>query len=410
MNTENKSKKVLIMTLGTGATGSDIAHGLFFSIKDANPNLLMVIGSQKSFKITLTHLKNLIQQDQLQIELVEKIIDEVNDLETLHFEYTNLINDLLKQGYSLNKITVDYTSGTKAMSAALVSAAVETKVGFLSYVYGERGEGGRVKSGTERRNSLSPNKFYSRDFFQKAVDLFNNYRYANCIEILTSHEFHPEYQKKVDLLLNLAKMFDAWDKFNFSTAFEIARNISSNDLTDLNLKGKFENDFLPLLVKLKDRNLSNEKVHDLAENAKRRASESKYDDAIARLYRALEMIGQIEFEKEFHCSTSDVIIENFPEHLRNNLVEKYKDYKDGKIKTPLFCVFEVLSEVGNEIGIMFKNQLEAFKLILSLRNNSILAHGTTALKENDFNEALELVLSLLPEIKQDSKFAFPKIK
>lgn len=409
MNTENKSKKVLIMTLGTGATGADIAHGLFFSIKDSNPNLLLLIVSQKSFKTTLTHLKNLIQQDQLQIELVEKIIDEVNDLETLHFEYTNLINDLLKQGYSLNKITVDYTSGTKAMSAALVSAAVETRVGFLSYVYGERGEGGRVKSGTERRNSLSPNKFYSRDFFKKAVDLFNNYRYANCIEVLTSHEFHPEYQKKVGMLLKLARMFDAWDKFNFTNAFEISRTINLDELKEFNLKGKFETDFIPLLTKLKEKNLSIEKLGDLIANAERRYTEGKYDDAVARLYRALEMLGQIEFEKEFKCSTSDVNAENIPINLIDDVKITYTDFKDGKIKIPLFGVFEVLSEVGNEIGIMFKNQLESFKLILSLRNNSILAHGTAALKQNDFNKALELVLILLPEIKQDSKVPFPKI-
>ncbi|HQJ47048.1 MAG TPA: hypothetical protein PK195_10410, partial [Ignavibacteriaceae bacterium] len=249
---ENKSKKVLIMTVGTGANGADIAHGLFFSIKDSNPNILILIGSVKSFETTLPHIKNLIAEEEIDLELVEMLIEEVNDLEFLHFNFSEIINQLLKQGYSLNKISVDYTSGTKAMSAALVSAAIENKVGSLSYVYGERGEGGRVKSGTERRNTLSPNKFYSKNIFEKAIELFNNFRYINSIELLTNHEFHPDFQEKAVLLTKLSKMFDAWDKFNFSGAFEILRSISSEELRVFNLKGKFEKDYMPALAKLKE--------------------------------------------------------------------------------------------------------------------------------------------------------------
>jgi len=58
MDKTNQHKKVLIMTVGTGATGEDIAHGLFFSIKDSNPDLLVLIGSQKSFDTTLSHCNN----------------------------------------------------------------------------------------------------------------------------------------------------------------------------------------------------------------------------------------------------------------------------------------------------------------------------------------------------------------
>ncbi|NWF89085.1 MAG: TIGR02710 family CRISPR-associated protein [Ignavibacteriaceae bacterium] len=403
-------KKVLIMTIGTGATGADIAHGLLFSIKDSNPNLLVLIGSTKSFETTLGHLKNMIVGESLNTEIIENKIEEVNDLETLHFEYSKIINELVREGYSINKIAVDYTSGTKAMSAALVSAAIENKVGTISYVYGERGEGGRVKTGTERRNSFSPNKFISKDIFQKALELFNSFRYSNCIELLTDHEFHPYYQKQAELLLNLSKMFDAWDKFNFTNAFEISKTINLKELKEFNIKGKFETDYLPLLAKLKEKNLSVKKVFDLIENAIRRASEYKYDDAVARLYRALEMIGQIEFEKEFKCSTSEVNIDKLPEHLREDLLEKYKDKKDGKVKIPLFCVFEILNEVQNELGILFKSKIEEIKMILSLRNNSILAHGLIPLSEKDFNKALEITLNLTSIFSKDYEVSFPKIK
>ncbi len=41
-------------------------------------------------------------------------------------------------------------------------------------------------------------------------------------------------------------------------------------------------------------------------NARRRADESKYDDAIARLYRSLELIAQIKL-KEYGLKSSELI-------------------------------------------------------------------------------------------------------
>lgn len=410
MNTENKTKKVLLMTVGTGATGADIAHGLFFSIKDSNPNLLILIGSSKSFDITLPYLEELIKKENFETEIEKIIIEEINDFEKLHFEYQNIIYSLIKKGFSLNKISVDYTSGTKSMSAALVSAAISLKVGSVLYVYGERGEGGRVKTGTERRSSLSPNKIFSVDVLTTAIDSYNLFRFNHCIELLKNFEFHPDYAGKAELLIKLAEMFDAWDKFDFTRAFEVSKNIDRELLKDFNLKGRFEKDFIPLLIILKNNNLSFDKVYDLVENAKRRASEGKYDDAVARLYRALEMIGQIEFENEFHCSTSDVKLENLPELLRNETQETYQDVKDGKIKIPLFGVFELLKKVKNKTALNFIEVFEQLKILLALRNNSILAHGTIALTKKDFDKAIEILSAFLPDIKENSKFTFPEIK
>ncbi|HMN17089.1 MAG TPA: TIGR02710 family CRISPR-associated CARF protein [Ignavibacteriaceae bacterium] len=408
---ENKSKKVLIMTVGTGASGSDVAHGLFFSVKDSNPDILILVGSSKSFQTTLPHLKNLINAENINLEIVENLIEEVNDLENLHFQYSDIIKKLLKQGYSLNKICVDYTSGTKAMSAALVSAAIENKVGSLSYVYGDRGDGGRVKSGTERRNSFSPNKFYSKNIFDKAVELFNIYRFNSCIELLEKHEFHPEYQGKSELLIKLSKMFDAWDKFNFSYAWDISNNIHVEKLKEFDLKNRFEIYYKPFLLKLKEKNLSYEKIFELIQNSGRRAKEGKYDDAVARLYRTLEMIGQIEFEKVFNCSTSDVKIENIPTEFTDEIKTKYVDSKDNKIKLPLRATFDLLNKNNNNLGHKFFENFERIEKVLNLRNYSILAHGSNTLNEKEFSEADELIKSFLSEKNKPNYIKeFPELK
>lgn len=407
---ENRNKKVLMMTVGTGATGTDIAHGLFFSIKDSNPDLLILIGSRKSFEVTLSCLEELIRKDAIECDIEKKEIDEINDFEKLHFEYIAIIDELLKRGFVLNKIAVDYTSGTKAMSAALVSAALAKKIGSILYVYGERGEGGRVKSGTERRSSLSPNRIFSQDILNKAIEYFNSYRYGTCLELLANSELHPDFQEKACLLSQLALLFDAWDKFDFGAAFEQLRKIDTDMLKIVGLKDKFQKYYQPLLCKLKTEGESIEKILDLMGNANRRASEGKYDDAIARLYRALEMEGQIEFFAEFNCSTSDVIIENIPEKFRGNVKTKYFDPKDNKIKIPLFGTYELLADAGNPTGLAFRDKWNDIQKLISLRNKSILAHGNVPLHRKHFEDAIEILKSFISLKKSDfAPIEFPEI-
>ncbi len=147
-------------------------------------------------------------------------------------------------------------------------------------------------------------------------------------------------------------------------------------------------------------------LFELIENAKRRAIEGKYDDAIARLYRALEMLGQIEFEKEFKCSTSDVNCENLPLEKRNEIREKYFDYKDNKVKLSLFVTFDLLKIVKNRIGLLFSENFEEVKKILFLRNNSILAHGMQPITRKEFEATIEKLEKLI--IGQELKtFRFP---
>jgi len=408
---EIKNKKVLLMTVGTGDKGSDIAHGLFFSIKDSNPDILILMGSQKSFDITLNYLKELISKEKINCKIEEKVVSDINDFEILHFEFSNVINELLQKGYSLNKISVDYTSGTKAMSAALVSAALFHKIGSITYIYGERGEGGRVKTGTERKSSLAPSKIFSNENFCKAIEYFNAFRFTTCYEILNNFEFHPEYSEKISLLKHLTLLFDNWDKFNFSNAFELLKKIDSDLLKIFELKNKFDSYYRPLLVKLNSKEDNYEKLLDLIGNADRRASEGRYDDAIARLYRAMELLGQIEFKKQFDCSTSDVKIENIPAVLQEEIQQSYYDSKDNKIKIPLFGTFEILSKTNNEVGVKFIQKKDDIKQFLILRNNSILAHGFSSINKENFEHARKILKEFLEELNVEfNPTVFPKLK
>jgi CRISPR-associated protein (TIGR02710 family) len=411
MDKSNQNKKVLIMTVGTGATGADIAHGLFFSIEKQNPEIVVFITSSESRQLTLPHLNNLLDKWGKNIQKEEKIIEEINDFEKLHNQYSELIKSYIRKGYDKQNIVVDYTSGTKAMSAALVSSGLTLEVGTVSYVMGDRKEG-RVQSGTERISPISPTSIFSAKMLNQFVSLFNLYQFESAIELVKNFNFHPDYKNRADLLVNLARFFSAWDKFNFSDAFNLLKNLRDDKLQEIRLKGKFEKMFRPLLIELKKSELNYEKVDDLIFNSERRASEGKYDDAVARLYRALEMLGQIEFEKEFKCKTDDVILENLPDSVRESVKFKYQSHSNKKIQLPMFKTFDVLLTIKNPAAVIFEENNIKIKEHINKRNHSILAHGSVPVAKEHFEDFFNFLSSkfyLGSNSNRYNTFSFPRL-
>ena len=128
---------------------------------------------------------------------------------------------------------------------------------------------------------------------------------------------------------------------------------------------------------------------ELLNNASRRISEGKYDDAVARLYRAFELIAQIKLRE---YGLDDLSEEKFTLgdlEDRSIDVEKYKDCADekGKLKLGLKKKFELLKDLGWDKvkGIYLDNR--RIQGLLSKRNESILAHG---LKPIDKKSAIDL--------------------
>jgi CRISPR-associated protein (TIGR02710 family) len=415
MSIDNSTKKLFIATLGTGATGEDIAHAIFFSVNQHNPDAAVFIVSKETKEKTLPFVEEQIKKNKPDLACSIELVDEVIEFDTLHKTYFSIINKYIKQGFRRKNIVADYTSGTKAMSAALVSSAVATEINIISYVYGQRGEDGRVLTGSEKLNLSTTNYFLTQKRINQAMVLFNKYLFDAALELLGTFEEtpHPEYQNKIMFIVQLSKALSHWDKFDFNTAYETLNRLMKDD--HMLAKAKSMSIGIKKLsqaaVLLKETKLNDFKVFELIANARRRADERKYDDAVARLYRALEMIGQIQFENEFHCSTSDVNPEHIPDNVREEIKNNYLDENDGKIKLPLFVTFHVLNSKGNAYGRLFHARDEEFKKILSKRNNSILAHGTIPLTETDFHKSLQLIEELTSTIEPVIELPkFPKMK
>lgn len=112
-------KKAMIVTVGTVR---EVGHGILYSIKSHNPNLLMFLYSEKSKEILNSILNDLEKLNFPKDKILQKQYDEVNDVELLSKEYTNYIKEIISQNFSTSEIVVDYTSGTKSKSTALCLA------------------------------------------------------------------------------------------------------------------------------------------------------------------------------------------------------------------------------------------------------------------------------------------------
>ncbi|MCX7998090.1 MAG: TIGR02710 family CRISPR-associated CARF protein [Leptospiraceae bacterium] len=377
-------KKAMIVTVGTG---SGVEHGILYSIKSHNPNLLMLIYSEGSTQ-TLNSILNDLEKLKFPTDkILKKQYDEVNDVELLYKTYSEYLKEIISKGFSTSEIVADYTSGTKAMSAALCLAAVSLNVNTLSYVYGERDQNGKVRSGTERVYSLSPNVIFIEEKLKFFRLLFNKYQFESAFDLIQNLK-HPDFDSTLEIYKTLALGYSKWDKFDYKGAFDQLKSLKENQL-EKNLKDTLDK-HKEILFKLQDSQLKEENLNDLYSNAKRRFEEGKYDDCVSRLYRLLEMIAQKEIEKELELETKSIPYEELPANLK----EKHKNsVQDGNVKLSLQESFEFLlsKQPENQVAKNYKQDSEEFKKLLSMRNDSLLAHGFVPIDKRKAKEMLDLI-------------------
>jgi len=411
---DKKTFKGMIVSVG-GAPSP-----IIFSLNNSRPDYICFFVSKESRKMLE---EEILPKLEFQPRLYDWIVTP--NAELLSECYSSLAKKLPeiieKWGFSPDQICVDYTGGTKTMSAALVLATIE-KSCFYSYVGGdERSKGGLgiVLDGKE--------KMYFRDnpwdeialAEKKEVSiLFNKARYASAVEVLEKCLAKVSKSQWVFLeaLKNMIKGYDFWDRFNHSDS-----KIYLFKSRDVLMALSSEKKELEPLVKQMEENLiflqqllQNEKPSifyfwDLLANAKRRAElELKFDDAVARLYRAMEVLGQLELKEKHKIDTSNVKENSLPEKIKEEFVCKYKNKQDGKIKIPLYASFELLSNLGNPLGQRFVQAYEKeIKPLLNIRNFSILAHGFNPIKEETFAKLWEAVLQFSNTKEEDlPKFPF----
>ena len=136
-----------------------------------------------------------------------------------------------------------------------------------------------------------------------------------------------------------------------------------------------------------------ETLLELFANAERRKAQGRHDDAVGRLYRAVELHGQMLARQAFGVELGRLTLDSIPELQRAQFVRDFGDPdRDGGYKLPLrrlyrslrFSDCPSLSEKAT-VG----DRLSPF---LDLRNKSLLAHGVKPFSNKEFTKFRDAAL------------------
>jgi CRISPR-associated protein (TIGR02710 family) len=320
------------------------------------------------------------------------------------------------------RVVVDITGGTKCMTAAMAIHASRWPCEF-SYVGGkERTKDGVgiVVSGTEivllARN---PWNALGHQAVEDFVVLFDQHAYGAAAKVADDTKKKltlPDRRRELTSLQKLAEALDAWDRFDHKTSKNRLNEVITfaNDLRAALGPTRGERVLAGAARLLKHlehleqaQPPSREHVLDLLANAKRRKSEGRFDDAVARLYRAIEAIAQVAL-KEGHGieSTEKVPLEKIPEALRATWAARASE---GTLKLGLQDAYALLAALGDPLGKSFQDaRLSGKESPLVARNHSILAHGFERVTGDVFDKLWKEALSLA-NVDEASLPTFPQL-
>jgi CRISPR-associated protein (TIGR02710 family) len=204
----------------------------------------------------------------------------------------------------------------------------------------------------------------------------------------------------VEGLLDLCEGFEAWDRFDHQEAISrLAPYISQSSIKPYGL-------FLKKVIASRgqlDRNFDTsngmngngyEVVEDLLLNADRRANQQRYDDAVGRLYRALELLAQIRLFKTYEIQTGDVDITKLPESLQ----PEYEGKRNHKIQIGLTESYELLAKISDDaLGQLYLKQKNPINNALQVRNYSLFAHGFQSIDESRYQTFNAVVANFITD-------------
>lgn len=382
-------EKVLILTVG------QTLEPLEFSLNEHTPEGVIFIASQGSQPVAGELVRR--YGDTLRFHTL--LLDDPEDMGDIFRKAREALRRALD--WEARVIIADITGGTKTMAAGVVLALSGQGVTF-SYVGGaKRDDKGRVVSGSEQMRFLEdPTQRYGLREWEGFRRAWNQCDYRAAQEFLSellARPLTPSEQRFYQHLKGVSEAMQDWDLFHHKAAWQKLEKRLEPALAIAEAWGHGAKvRVLQGLVEAKARLrqiLDNEGkptlalLADLLANAERRAARGRFDDALARLYRAIEMAAEADiFER------TGVLL--YDEKTFTKANEKHlshaKLYKDAS------GLREALSVAASFDGALGATNTLAQKLYaeytgkgklgehLAARNQSILAHGHQPVSEDHY--------------------------
>lgn len=379
-----KQGKVLVLTVGTGnlddLEGSLLAP-LAKSLADGEWSEAVLLPStvtERSAEQIRKRFGTWIRVETLPSRNME------NDCDGCFGHFDGVLENLVSEGYRADQIVVDFTRGTKAMSAAAVLAAVRREVPVLRYMHGDRDATGTVMAGTEMINEVRPARAMGRRLLDQAANLLRHDDFAAVLDLVPASdrstaglklpiELHPEAAR----LRRHAEFCAAWDRLDYAEAAQLADGLEPSVATEwVERLTPRPDDSDPEAMGGWLRAVA----CDLLMNGRRRIRQRHFEDALLRGYRVLELVGQFKlFEHGY--DTSRIEPENEAAKRLHLRMRKKGSHGFGRGKGGCWTAgrevaARLLKELGDPLGeqLLELGRRHAHNG-LTARNRSILIHG-----------------------------------
>ncbi|KIR01324.1 CRISPR-associated proteinr [Lachnospiraceae bacterium TWA4] len=438
----------LILSVGTSY------EPLVLSISLLNPKKIMFLYTEKSE----ASIDKIVKFCGLDASIYDKRkVHETNPLS---------VYQEIKRAYLMwnrpDKIYIDFTGGTKSMSAAaaMAGAMIDIQlvyVGTEDYLVHFR----KPMPGSERLYYISnPYEVFGDLEIEKALSLFGKYNYAGAcekLEILKDKVPDPAIRQQLEFVYQLAVTYEAWDALEFSKAYEAISKLYKDMVRDRKIHTDYIlMDFCELIEKQKEilepmtkilgfiKDKKNMKVlqdqtyivplmFTMYNNAWVREEQEKYDSSTLLLYRLLEMISQRRLSLyNLNVSKAEYLsmkYPNKPEYDKKEAVEKLEVFKRKvlEIKKQIFtrCDDYLQPQVALLEGYIYLvaledtlmgtntksrlNYLKKLRSMVFLRNNSIFAHGLAPVSKEDFTRFKNFVILLFQRFCAIEEIDFAQI-
>ena len=312
-----------------------------------------------------------------------------DDLDRAFFTVREALLELIGR-FPGSRIVADYTGGTKSMTAALVVASLEIDQVDLQLVTGARSDLNRVADRTQYVVAANIERIRLDRAMAPHLAAWRRHFYDETEMALGT--LNPpadiELRSRLNKARNLSRAFAAWDRFEHVIALEvldtyrpvIGRQFSLHLKALKDLTNPDSQRHVPLCI------------NDVWLNARRRALQGRYDDAVGRIYRMIEWTAQWQLEFHAGFSTDDVPEQRIPPEMY------LTPNQSGRFQVGLRDAWRlVAAHIEGPARAFIAEQESRLLDHLMIRNHSILAHGFTPIDEAAWRRLEDWMLeSFLP--------------
>ncbi|MEA3465833.1 MAG: TIGR02710 family CRISPR-associated CARF protein [Thermodesulfobacteriota bacterium] len=403
---------------------------VIYSLNEQQPDYVVYFASKDSRKLISSEIESQLTFTPVD---VEKLVtaDEQDLLVCVQYLLKEVPRCLQLWDVSVDNIICDYTGGTKTMSAAIV-LALSSFVRQFSYVGGvsrDKDGLGVVIGGREHMLYVqNPWDALAIRFMREIELMFNRCRFQSVIDVAQAAKLKTEDKAPFFAFIrDVAEGFYCWDGVQYDKAYKLLKQCTGKLPTLFQFSNNRElDDFSRQLCKsferltlIKDQSdqlkpnkgkkiaqgvdpLCRDFLADIVANAVRRAEvEHKYDDAVARLYSAIEKLAKITLQVEFSINNSSVDVALIDDNDVKQWLENECGGEGLPIMLPLSRSYELLYRLHHPLGVQFEQHRLQLEKVLSIRNNSILAHGYDSVSGKTYCDMLNIALQFLDLQKND---------